>query len=1595
MRKIFFIITFFFVLFSFSALSQEFINFNFPQSIDYVFSVDTSLNFNYSIRSVVGIDSGYLCFFPESAEKRRGHNDYCERLTSISKGDYDFTVSSSILLDDFYVPVFYYGSEEIIYDDVLILYDYEYAPELKPDDYQPRTPSGRKIGQNFNVNRSYGHDFEDLPARQVSQNEIDIEFPGLGAISKARFKDLDVDDDLPLGIEMLGDRGHQPPGLDKSRAQGYAIDPEELDFSSANFTVHGKGEEVHKCLDWNFEDQNCEGEWLLESEIEPGKDYNLTITPDDPGFIEYINISAAEHLDESRMVIDDIYDSVRRLDGNTVTIDGSEFVRVRFEENLTSSNDITIFGESEDDVSLEVYEVGTNNLVAEFDEINEFGRYQEFLNDLEGEQDSFDIKVIGGSIIIDHIIDPAMELLENPTFINHYDPWVLDEIQSDGESRWSSEGDSEGGSIYSNVFEDGNIISSQESTWSQEIDSVSSEIDVDGTYRINSDGRGNGRLEYATIEIRVYDTELGWQTIHSYTETETDLDTGWVSFGYDTYDPEGEITEVEVYMDVSVDGGNQDYEGEIWVDSVSVLAPETYDLTMQDPDGEGSVYVDSDEITDFPWVDDFSDGTNVDIEATPDSDWFFVEWLLDGSSYSSDESDLIFMDDDYELQAIFDTFYLDVIEPVGRGDVTIDGYTIDDNEYPYQDNFEDDVDVTIEANPDENWLFIEWLVDGSFYSDNEVDTITMDDNYEIQAVFESTTLTILDPQGLGDVYVDGVLIDDFPEEIGFQDDEEVDIEAVPEDLWFFEEWLVDGNYYSDDEIDTIIMDDDYELQAVFGGDFSYLTINEPDGAGEVYVEGELIEEFPYDEPYEDGETVSIEAVANESWGFGEWIVDGEHYSYSSDESITLDSDKEVNVTFIYYELDIQTNPVLDFGLNFADLAGELTLMEGYESADVWFDYRIEDDESWSQSSSLTVNEMDEFSEEITDLDDRTYYEYRAVTEDDGDLVYGDVLTFFTFPWVYRLEEYQSDWENYFSIDDLIIDSDDLILDFYEEFDYEQTFSYTGEMETIDVSNHVKIEVVMYGAGGGHGDDSDGGSGGYIEAVLNVSEFDQIEIWVGEGGSRGGGATFGRSSGGASVGGDSGSGGGSTEITADSESVFLIAADGAGGGGLDHPNNAERGGGGGAGGSGGNSGEDPISPRDDSGRGGSGGISSNGDSGGQTVNDEFLIEEEYQSSGSGSPPETDAEVNIEFYEEVRLSEGQRISPPLSLDTVASAGSSLIEWVSTESENTDIEVYTALTDDSSTEPTEWELESSGESISSFNEGDDLTDYYLWVRQDFFTSSQETPILHELLVEIEEEFFFNVQTFEPDVDLESATFYGNLTDMDDYNEVDVFFRYREMGESSWIETSHETLFELDNFTYEFTDIEEGIEYEYKAVAYASEDSRETTGEIETFMIASDEIISVDYNRNLFSSENQTFVVNYSVDGEGYDDECYLDIDYTYFSMDKIDGLWVYEDNYDEGFYDFTIDCDSDISSGDNYTSSFNVLDDIFNDVSFSSTDFNSYHVESEGSNVYFNDTIESYDGDFNTFNDFTDYFVFEEVNNLDIDIINFSYLIGLGSN
>ena len=136
-----------------------------------------------------------------------------------------------------------------------------------------------------------------------------------------------------------------------------------------------------------------------------------------------IKITAAQHLDDNRNFISDIYPYVKEQDYNwSEPILENEFIRVTFEEALTDRNDITVYvrnneslNNNQTSISIEVYYFNSSSIITSYEKITEEKYYKIYLTGLNASYDTFDLKIVNYNsdangtayLEFDHIVDPA------------------------------------------------------------------------------------------------------------------------------------------------------------------------------------------------------------------------------------------------------------------------------------------------------------------------------------------------------------------------------------------------------------------------------------------------------------------------------------------------------------------------------------------------------------------------------------------------------------------------------------------------------------------------------------------------------------------------------------------------------------------------------------------------------------------------------------------------------------------------------------------------------------------------------------------------------------------------------------------------------------------------------------------------------------------------------------------------------------------------------------------------------------------------------------------------------------------------------------
>ena len=294
--------------------------------------------------------------------------------------------------------------------------------------------------------------------------------------------------------------------------------------------------------------------------------------------------------------------------------------------------------------------------------------------------------------------------------------------------------------------------------------------------------------------------------------------------------------------------------------------PIVYYTLMVDATEGGSVDV-------SPQAEQYEAGTQVIVTATPNEGYEFVTW----SDGNTSAQRTIVMDKNYSLTATFRSTTI----PANNYTLTLtydEGGTV--GRAPEQDYYEENTTVTIFANANEGYKFVQWS-DGNT---ENVRSITMTQDTVLHATFveeqkEQFTLTLTAGEG--------GTVTKTPDQPSYEDGTSVVIAAIANDGYEFVTWS-DGNTSAQR---TIVMDKNYNLTATFRSTSiptnNYtltLTCNE----------GGTVGKNPNYEYYEENSTVTIFANANEGYKFVQWS-DG---NTENVRSITMTQDMVLHATFV-------------------------------------------------------------------------------------------------------------------------------------------------------------------------------------------------------------------------------------------------------------------------------------------------------------------------------------------------------------------------------------------------------------------------------------------------------------------------------------------------------------------------------------------------------------------------------------------------------------------------------------------------------------------------------------------------------------------------
>ena len=308
----------------------------------------------------------------------------------------------------------------------------------------------------------------------------------------------------------------------------------------------------------------------------------------------------------------------------------------------------------------------------------------------------------------------------------------------------------------------------------------------------------------------------------------------------------------------------------------------------------------------------YDEGTVVTLNAYPDPGWVFSGWSGDLSGSTNPVT--IIMDSDKTITATFSQLsqYILTVTPDGQGSVTLN---------PAGGIYDEGTPVTLTAEPDLDWAFVEWS--GDLTGTNNPATITMDSNKNVTAHFENQSgikvLTITRVIGNGMVRLDGTTnIYTFPWSGTFDEDAQISLQAYPNALGGqeFSGWY--GDLTGSVNPADITMDSDKNITVIFNHAGNNVLIIEKSGNGGVTAGGTVIPEFPWFAEFAGDTSVSLLASPDSDWEFSGWT--GDFTGSDPSVTITMNSDKTITANFSSSTTDSDNDAVPDDVDNCPDVA---------------------------------------------------------------------------------------------------------------------------------------------------------------------------------------------------------------------------------------------------------------------------------------------------------------------------------------------------------------------------------------------------------------------------------------------------------------------------------------------------------------------------------------------------------------------------------------------------------------------------------------------------------------------------------------------------
>ncbi len=401
-----------------------------------------------------------------------------------------------------------------------------------------------------------------------------------------------------------------------------------------------------------------------------------------------------------------------------------------------------------------------------------------------------------------------------------------------------------------------------------------------------SDGDGDGFAEPdETIELPILISNTGNAPVHSvygqlstndphitvtdYYEQFGDISEGSQAWSYNDFDFEvsADCPEKDVIFNLQLEGD----EG-VWnVSFIVHITPYLYYQveTVSSPSSAGITEGDG----------NFMQGESCSVHAEANEGYQFLNWTNNGSEVSSNETYTFIVEEDINLQANFGMEEFTVtVEASPSSGGSVEGGGI----YQYGES------VTVTANPNPDYNFMEWRINGEQVSINSNYTFTVTQNTDLVAHFQGDAFIVTalaNPADGGNITGEG--------EYAYGD--LVTMTATALNDYEFINWTENGSVVSSDDIYEFEITENRNLVANFSEEYYVVNaIAVPSGSAIIEGNGN----------YGPGQNCSMDAIPNEGFYFINWRENGNVISTNPHIYFSVNEDRDLEAHFGAYDFEI-------------------------------------------------------------------------------------------------------------------------------------------------------------------------------------------------------------------------------------------------------------------------------------------------------------------------------------------------------------------------------------------------------------------------------------------------------------------------------------------------------------------------------------------------------------------------------------------------------------------------------------------------------------------------------------------------------------------